>query len=310
MLVVVYVPLLAAWLIGRAVGIRALLPKHPAIETWTLTIGSAVAALLSTWSLVLLATVGIVRVAYITERLHVVGGTLRRSVHVPMVVSVVALIMLMTRSRRLLSAARQGRRARLAAAVFNNRHPGPFVVVADSQPIAFALTGPRGHTGNVVISTAVLSGLPDAERRAVLAHEYAHLSLHHHVHRRIVRLAVAMAPTVGSAWAELEWAMERWADERAAPTTLQRRNVASAIGTFRRLAGTTTDVCPENDLAFVGGLAFAQSNAELRIDALLDSPPSRRTRDILPVAAIVALMGVATCDATHQLAHLFRAALH
>src|SRR5699024_8379329 len=53
----------------------------------------------------------------------------------------------------------------------------PVLLLPDRAPVAFAL--PRRH-GGIVISRGLLDSLAPRELSAVLAHEQAHLSQHHH----------------------------------------------------------------------------------------------------------------------------------
>ena len=314
MIFAVYVPLLAALLIGRWFRNGKFLPRHPAIQSWTITVGSAVTSVLSTWSLVLLATARIDRVAYITERVHLVGGLLRRAEHVPLPVSILAVILLAVRFHRVLRALGGSRRARRAADRFRDRNPGTLVVVGDDQPIAFALAGNRRHLGTVVVSTGLFAAVPAEQRRAVLAHEHAHLSLHHHLHRGVVNIAIALEPWLAPAATLSGRAIERWADEHATNNAVERRTAAQAITTFMQCVAppggavsmTTTTT------RMLGGLAYADNLADVatqRIDALLDTPPQRRIIDAFPVGVLVTLIIAASGDATHQLAHLIHAAI-
>jgi beta-lactamase regulating signal transducer with metallopeptidase domain len=309
----VYVPLLAALLTGLWFRTERFLPGHPAVRTWTITLGSAVTAMLSTWSLVLLATARIDRVAYITERVHLIGGVLRRTDHVPLPVSILAVILLAVRFNRVFRALYSFRRARRAADRFRDRNPGTLVVVADDEPIAFALAGNRRRCGTVVVSTGLFAAVPAEQRRAVLAHEHAHLALHHHCHRGVVNISIALEPWLSPAATLSGQAIERWADEQATNNAVERRTAAQAITTFMdRLApqgraGSTTTATQ-----MLGGLAYADNLAEAakqRIDALLDTPPQRRIIDAFPVCVLIMLIMAASGDATQQLAHLIHAAI-
>lgn len=319
MIFAVYVPLLAALLIGRWFRNGKFLPRHPAMQTWTITVGSAVTAVLSTWSLVLLATARIDRVAYVTERVHLVGGLLRRAEHVPLQVSILAVILLAVRFNRVLRALGGSRRARRAADQFRDRNPGTLVVVGDDEPIAFALAGNRHHPGTVVISTGLFATVPAEQRRAVLAHEHAHLDLRHHRHRGVVNIAIALEPCLAPAATLSGRAIERWADEHATHNAVERRTAAQAISTLMQhvappatAVSTRTTTSTTTTTHMLGGLAYTDNLADTatqRIDALLDTPPQRRIIDAFPVAALVTLIMSASGDATHQLAHLIHAAI-
>jgi hypothetical protein len=68
---------------------------------------------------------------------------------------------------------------------------GELLVLDDGRPYAYAV--PSGP-GTIIVSTGMLTALDAAERRAMLAHERAHLTGHHHRYRLISRLAAAVNP--------------------------------------------------------------------------------------------------------------------
>lgn len=309
MIISVYLPLIAAAVIGFGLRLRRFLPGHPAVQTWVVSVVAIVTAFMSTWSLVLLATARVDRVAFVTERLHLVGGLLRRSEHVPLGVSIAAAAYLVVRSYRVVRLVAPFRRARRASNLFRAKHDGALVVVADDNPIAFALTGNRHVPGTVVVSTGLFTTVPLAQRRAVLAHEHAHLALRHHAHRGAVNIAVALEPFLSAAGDLSRRAIERWADEHAATNPLQRRNAADAIVTFLRHTATPTMGAVPGVAVRLGGLAYVDNDAHARIEALLQSPPRRRILHAIPVALVIIAIMSATGDATQQLAHLVHAAI-
>ncbi|MYS42778.1 M48 family metalloprotease, partial [Streptomyces sp. SID5998] len=80
------------------------------------------------------------------------------------------------------------RRARRALSGLPGRR---VVVLPDDTPYAYALpggpggsggAGDPGGSGRIVVTTALLAGLRPAERRALFAHERAHLAAGHHRH--------------------------------------------------------------------------------------------------------------------------------
>ncbi len=308
MIISVYLPLIAAALIGLGLRLRRLLPGHPAVQTWAVSVVTIGTAFMSTWSLVLLATARVDRVAFVTERLHLVGGLLRRSEHMPFGVSIAAAVYLVVRAYRVVRLVARSRRARRASNLFRAKHDGALVVVADDNPIAIALAGKRRTPGTVVVSTALFTTVPVAQRRAVLAHEHAHLALHHHAHRGAVNIAIALEPFLASAQTASGRAIERWADEHAATDATQRRNAADAILTFLQHSPARTGAAPGVAVR-LGGLAYADNNAHARIEALLQSPPRRRILHAVPVALVIIAIMSATGDATQQLAHLVHAAI-
>ncbi|MEU1183307.1 M56 family metallopeptidase [Streptomyces sp. NPDC005820] len=107
--------------------------------------------------------------------------------------------------------------------------PGTEVVVLpDGVPYAYALPG--GRRARVVVTTALLHCLEPAERRALFAHERAHLRAGHHRFLLAVRLAARANPFLRPLRTAVSCTTERWADEDAAQAVGSRRTVARAIG--------------------------------------------------------------------------------
>nr|MBA2322902.1 M48 family metalloprotease [Pseudonocardiales bacterium] len=105
------------------------------------------------------------------------------------------------------------------------------VVVPDSACHAFAVPGRCGGRGRIVVSTAMLRALDASERRALLAHERAHLRHRHHRHALLLAAAQAVNPLLARLRAEGEFQIERWADEHSAHTTsrpIAARSLAAA----------------------------------------------------------------------------------
>ncbi|WP_175410098.1 M48 family metalloprotease, partial [Streptomyces sp. TRM64462] len=88
---------------------------------------------------------------------------------------------------------RTGRRAHRALA---GLRPTPVAVLPDPAPYAYALPhrDRAGSRGRVVVSRGMLAGLAPAERRALFAHERAHLAGGHHRYLLAVRLAARANP--------------------------------------------------------------------------------------------------------------------
>ncbi|WP_404949215.1 M56 family metallopeptidase [Streptomyces sp. ARC14] len=104
---------------------------------------------------------------------------------------------------------------------------GDLAVLPDDVPYAYALPG---SPGRVMVSTAMLAALDPAERRALLAHERAHLDGRHHRLLLATRLAGCVNPLLRPLQAALVYSTERWADEEAARVTGDRRLTARAVG--------------------------------------------------------------------------------
>ncbi len=100
-------------------------------------------------------------------------------------------------------------------------------IIDHDEPVAHAVPT---KTGCVVVSTGLLAALTPAERRAVFAHERAHLHLGHHRYILLAELCVATVPLLRPLADQLRHATERAADESAASHVDDRTTVARAIG--------------------------------------------------------------------------------
>ena len=318
MIIVVYLPIAAAWLIGSALGSDGLLRRcwrsvrgsrqtlpHPELATWAITISCVVCSLLSTWSLVLLATARIDRVSFITERMHLSGSWLRTN-HVPFGVAAIAATYLGVRAARLLNT------LRTIATEQHRWRPvvadacGGLVVLDEPTPMIFAV---GGRPGMIVASRGLLRLLDHQERKAVLSHEQAHIDRRHWLHRSVVELAIGAEPFLRPARRAIHLQTERVADEAAAKAVGDRRPVLSGLRRVRqaRISGDNpVPVLPTPVLRFHGDTDMV----ELRLDALSQSPVPLRLRILGPYAAVVVAATWASADATGQLLHLLAPALN
>ncbi|MFH8800751.1 M56 family metallopeptidase [Streptomyces sp. NPDC017936] len=145
--------------------------------------------------------------------------------------------------------------------------PGTEVaVLPDAEPYAYALPG--GRRDRVVVTTALLSCLEPAERRALFAHERAHLTGRHHRLLLAVRLAAHANPFLHPLRTAVSYTTERWADEEAAEAVGSRLTVARAIGKAALVSRGT----PVPTLA---GLALP-GPVPRRVAALLAPAPAAR----------------------------------
>jgi hypothetical protein len=119
-----------------------------------------------------------------------------------------------------------------------------------------------------VVTTALLERLRPAERRALFAHERAHLDARHDRFLLAVQLAARANPFLRPLRTAVAYTAERWADEDAARSIGSRRTVARAIGTAALVSRGT----PAPTLA---GLA-APGPVPRRVAALLGPPPAVR----------------------------------
>jgi Zn-dependent protease with chaperone function len=138
-------------------------------------------------------------------------------------------------------------------------------VAAAARPFAYTLSG---RAGGVVVSRGLLALLDRDERDAVLAHERAHLRLHHHRllwFGQVVSAALGAAvPAAGEAAASLARELEVIADQAAASEMGERRVVARALAKAA-LASARSTPAPSPALAFGG-----EQDLVYRLDRLME----------------------------------------
>ena len=269
----------------------------PAVGTWLLSVGAAAGAVAASGALVLLSLPLVAQDPAVARA----GGWSRRvlAAHDPVRTPVAALALAVVA----VGMARMGwaviRSFRTAAETRRLSATLPvgqeLVVTQDKSQYAFALPGRSGH---IVASSGLLRALDPGQRRALLAHERAHLVHRHHWHITLVRLCVALCPLLAPLAPATRLACERWADETAA-ATVGRDVVASALmtaGHGRRHA------VPAN------ALAMAADAVAYRIRAL--RAPGPRLRPWLIALPVALLIIVTVCDgnALAELHHLFERA--
>ncbi|MEU1486867.1 M56 family metallopeptidase [Streptomyces sp. NPDC005752] len=163
-------------------------------------------------------------------------------------------------------------------------------LVPSPDPYAYALPGRRGRDGRVVVSTAMMDCLDARERRALVAHERAHLAGHHHRYLLVTQLAARANPFLLPLRTAVAYSTERWADEEAAYEVGSRRAVATAVGKAALFSHRPPGpaVLP----------AFAAAGpVPRRVAALLDPEPSAGlwppASAHLALAAVTATVGTA-----------------
>lgn len=138
----------------------------------------------------------------------------------------------------------------------------------DDEAYAYALPAASGRPGRIVVSTAMLACLNASERRALIAHEHAHLAGRHHRYLLAAQLAARANPLLLPLRGAVAYCAERWADEEAAGAVADRKVVARAVGKAALVSRGT----PAPTLA---GFA-APGPVPRRVAALLGPVPSAR----------------------------------
>lgn len=284
--VFVFLPLvlpLTAWPVARLAEHHL----HPRAATRLLTAVAAVLAVCSTLCLALLMVVG-------TAQLP--GNPLPDAWSDPEVraalpydeiagrAAIPALLALVTVCGRVLLRHRSVRRR--AARALAGLPDTPVAVLPDPEPYAYALpaaAAARRARGRIVVSRGMLDRLGPAERRALFAHERAHLTGRHDRLLLVARLAAAANPFLRPLRTAVTYSAERWADEEAAVRVGSRRVVARAIGRAALAPGGARPMA-------LPGFAVA-GPVPRRVAALLAPPPAPRAWPPAGTAVGLALWG-------------------
>ncbi|MFE7581955.1 M56 family metallopeptidase [Streptomyces gardneri] len=280
--VFVFLPLvlpLTAWPVARLAEHHL----HPRMATWLLTGVSGVLAMCSTLSLALLMVVGTAQLPGNPLPDGWSDPEVREAVPYDEIAGRLAIPTLILVLASCARAAWRHRRVRRRAGRALEGLPATSVVVLpDANPYAYALPGRKDR---VVVTTAMLATLTGPERRALFAHERAHLTARHHRFLLTVQLAARANPFLRPLRTAVTYTTERWADEEAATRIGSRRTVARAVGK----AALMSRGAPAVTLA---GFASA-GPVPRRVAALLGPAPAARLWPSLFTGAGLAAWGAA-----------------
>jgi hypothetical protein len=174
----------------------------------------------------------------------------------------------------------------------------PLVVLPGRDMVAFALPG---WPGRVVASRGLLQCLNGRERKAVLAHEQAHLDHHHDLHRSAAALAAAVNPLLRTVPAAVCLASERWADESAADAVGDRGLVAATIRRVAKAGSIPASLRPSV-------MGVSDGDVAVRVTALVEKMPTRPWRwEVLLVLVVAVAVGLALCG-LYDTRHIFEVA--
>ncbi|WP_137992422.1 M56 family metallopeptidase [Streptomyces vilmorinianum] len=281
--VFVFLPLvlpLTAWPVARLAAHHL----HPRMATWLLTGVSGVLAVCSTLCLALLMVVGTAQLpgnplpdgwSDPEVRAAVPYDEVAGKVAIPTLIAVLA-----SCAR---AAWRHHRVRRRAGRALAGLPATSVVVLPDETPYAYALPGRKDR---VVVTTSMLATLTGPERRALFAHERAHLDARHHRFLLTVQLAARANPFLRPLRTAVTYTTERWADEEAATRIGSRRTVARAVGK----AALISQGAPSVTLA---GFAASAGPVPRRVAALLGPAPAARLWPSLFTTAGLAAWGAA-----------------
>ena len=270
----------AGFALAAPLAARRLPPRHAA---WMISVGSVTSALSTTVVLAMLAVVLVGQLPAIADAGQWSSSALHTHAFTEPGVGAVALVAVVVAALAVIVTARREIAALIAACRACRSMPpavGDLVILPGQLSDAVAVPG---RPGRIVISESLLAALSATERRALLAHERAHLDHGHHWHRGAVLVAAAANPTLAPLRAAIVHTTERWADEQAAAELGDRRGVAAALARVALL----TRARPGR-----AELALAAQGVPDRVAALLRRPSTPRpvlTSAILATPMLAAL---------------------
>jgi Zn-dependent protease with chaperone function len=308
--VAIYLPLVIPVL--AAVAARGLADRLPsAAASWLLAASALALALASSTVLGLLALSALIRIPVVDAVGHLSRSVVTHGDGVSVPVAVVAGTLLAAAATAVGKVA--WRRARAIARA--HRHasglPGAGEVVVTEDAAADAYTVP-GWPCRIVITQGMLRALSTAERGVLLAHERTHARNSHYLFTMAARLAAAANPLLHPVAAEVGYAVERWADERAATETGDRALTARAIARAALASSAApAERAPDTAAAALGLIARGQGRpgpVPRRVAALLIPPPGLSPLLIAAVIVLVAVSGISAVEAARDLHQLIELA--
>lgn len=229
---------------------------------------------------------GLAMVEPVSEVLGWCGTVYAHHGATPMAGALAAAVLMVMAVRGLASV----RAARRDAAPFTSSR-GLTIVEIDG-PIALAVPG-----GGVFVGARLLEQLDREGRAVVLAHERAHLDLHHHRYVRAADACAAALPPFAPLARRVRFLCECWADAVAAEVVGSRDAVARTIARVALMSPTAPG--PRS-------LAFAREGTLERVRILM-AAPIRSSPTVRVVGSVLAVTVVVA--ATIQFHHLAELAL-
>jgi len=270
---------------------------------------AAAAAASTTWALVLLAVTlapaphlaGVHGAAHDGPSVHPVPAVIAVALMIGLAAAAIRVVIVLRRRHRVT------RELRALCQTCGLGRREELVVAPIADPHAFAVPARFGRgdssRGQILVTVGMLRALNPAGRRALLAHEHAHLAGRHHRQRAVVEVAAALNPLLIPVRAAVAYLVERSADEHAA-TTIGDRSVAARALVTAALAGTVRagrqpGVPPD------AALAYSRFGVARRVAALNAAPlPERRLPPLLLIALAV-LTATQTVHAVHTVGAFF-----
>lgn len=291
---------------------------HPRYATWLLTLAAVILAGTSCGALGLLAMAALVRIPVLARLGHFSDRIVAQGDNTSNAIALVAGILFGAALLATVTFAVTRTRALADAFTHARQLPGQQSLVITEEPTADAYTVP-GRPGRIVVSTGMLDALDQPARRALLAHEHAHLRSRHYIYTTAARLSAAANPLLRPIAGAVDYTVERWADEDAAHDVGDRRQVATAVA-HAALAAKHTRARRGPVLALGAvfsrdsGLPLADAGpVPRRVAALLAPAPRTGLPGLVAGLAFLAVASLCALEAAndlHDLLSLAHAASH
>lgn len=300
----VYLPLLVPVLAGAMA--RPLAGRLPPVAaTWLLVLGAVALALASSSVLGMLALTALVRIPLVASLGRMSGPVISQHDPASVPVAMAAGALLAAAVTVVCRASWRRARALIAAAREARRLPGRGQVVVTDDEAADAYTLP-GVPCRIVVTAGMLRALSQPERDVLLAHEHAHASGLHYLFTTAAKLAAASSPLLRPVASAVGYTVERWADERAAAITGDRRLAARAIAHAALAATAAPPRRPAPAAAVLGAVSIPTQMRRAgpvprRVAALLGPPPQPQLLLLATVVVLVAVSGVSALEAARDL---------
>jgi hypothetical protein len=290
----VFLPLIASALM--AIAARPLARRaHPRTATRALCVSGLALAATTSASLSLLAFPLIASVPLVASQGRWPSAAVERYVPVPVWLSVLAAACIVAIAADVIVTIRRYGTDFVAAAHIQREAHDELVIVTDADVYAYACRPWPFRAGVIVISDGCLRSVDAQERLAVVAHERSHLTHHHALYRLVGRCVAAFNPLLTTVNREIEYNLERWADEDAAAVT-DRSTTATALAATATMA-TRRQPAPM--------LAHSTSHVPDRVRAILDEPRTRSRALLTLVAANTLIAATAVAIAARNTETIF-----
>ena len=217
---------IAAVVVFNAVALRVARQLRPRLALWTLSIGAVVVAVLSCIALAVVLATLVGQWGPVAQAGDWSAKAIGRLTPFPPVLSIACGVVLLGVVVSLLKTTVGGGAQLRASWSASRGSDRSLVVLPDRDAYAYAVPG---WPGRIVASQGLLESMDASARRAVIAHEQAHLDQHHELHLFVASLAAATNPLLTRVRGAVRLACERAADERAVDAVGSRRAVAVAI---------------------------------------------------------------------------------